>query len=243
MPTSKTRTTAPAGPSGLTNPNPFAPKRPQLAIRTSTNPQAQNATVGDGNEEGQNGDTEVPAQDGDQAQLIDLGPVAAGEAPQAPQASSSPPSVASRKSKKPKPHPQERVRRLWKSFAPEYLGKITKVLPDPVPTAASLGTRASKSQNAAESYQEARTQCEHAVRMIIAECIAVNQKYTDVHFDLEADLKVTRLRNCIDGLVQSDDDRDTPSDVKRVTVVLPACHRERLTDMCLGCVRESQVLL
>ena len=121
------------------------------------------------------------------------------------------------KKKSSKLHPQERINKLWKNYDPEYLGKATRILPEPIPTSNIAKRRAPKSQNAAESYREARAQCEQSVRKIIEECLAVNQKYTDVHFDLEQDLKVTRRRNCIDGLVQDDDDKDDPEDVKRVT--------------------------
>lgn len=128
-----------------------------------------------------------------------------------------PPSDAGKKKKKSKLHPQERIDKLWKNFDPEYLGKATRILPEPIPTSTTKKSKAPKSQNAAESYREARAQCEQSVRKIIDECLIVNQKYTDVHFDLERDLKVTQKRDCIDGLVQDDDDKDNPTDVKRVT--------------------------
>lgn len=138
-----------------------------------------------------------------------VAPTANGSAP--------PQSEFGKKKKKPKLHPQERINKLWKNYDPEYLGKVTRILPEPVPASTASKSTAPKSQNAAESYREARAHCEQSVRKIIDECQAVNQKYTDVHFDLERDLKVTMKRDCIDGLVQDDEDRDTPDDVKRVT--------------------------
>lgn len=118
-----------------------------------------------------------------------------------------------------KGHPQKSISKLWKNFDPEYLGRVTRILPETTAGASSVaGSQAHYSQNAAESYREARAACEDRVRKIVKECTAMNQKYTDVHFDLESDLKITRKRNCIDGLVQEESDRDDPSDVKRVTV-------------------------
>lgn len=121
-----------------------------------------------------------------------------------------------KKKKKPKPHPQDIIKKLWSNYDPEYHGKITQILPDAVPTTTKLPTKPKISENAADSYKEARMRCEHAVKMIIAECIATNQKYTDPHFDLERDLKLTQARNCLNGL--TGENEFSPSDVKRVTV-------------------------
>ena len=128
-----------------------------------------------------------------------------------------PPEEEGRKKKKPKKHPQDALKQLWKNYDPEYHGKITQILPDPVPTYTALPTQPKLSQNASESYKAARDRCERDVNLIITECRAINQKYTDVHFDLERDLKVTWQRNCIKGLVEDGTSYD-PADVKRVTV-------------------------
>lgn len=127
-----------------------------------------------------------------------------------------------KKKKKSKLHPQERIHQIWKSYEPEYLGKVTKILPEPVPVADKPQTKPQKSLNASESYLQARAQCEETVKAIVEECLALNQKYTDVHFDLERDLKVTCQKNCLLGLVYDDEeaanDSSWPKDVKRVTV-------------------------
>ena len=129
------------------------------------------------------------------------------------QGDGAPPSVAPKESKQ---HPQKRINKVWKNYDPQYLGRVTRILPEvatPTVTAKSI----SRSQNASESYRQAKEQCERDVQKIIDECYALNQKYTDVHFDLESDLKVTGNRDCIDGLVDDRDTKDQPWDVKRVT--------------------------
>lgn len=129
------------------------------------------------------------------------------------------------KKKRAKVHPQKSISKLWKNFDPDYLGRVTRILPEtPAPVVSS--SRIQFSQNASESYKQARAVCEETVRKIVEECIALNQKYTDVHFDLERDLKITQKRDCIDGLIPDEDGRDDPSDVKRVTV--------SMTYSCLG---------
>lgn len=125
------------------------------------------------------------------------------------------------KKKRPRAHPQKSISKLWKNFDPEYLGRVTKILPDTPSTLLTGTSSVQQSQNAAESYRSARAACEETVDKIINECTAMNQKYTDLHFDLERDLKITRKRDCIDGLIQDPNDRDDPSDVKRVTVRIP----------------------
>lgn len=126
------------------------------------------------------------------------------------------PDTQGKKKNKPKLHPQERINQLWANFGPEHLGKITKILPDTVPSVDQ--TRKPKgSLNATNTYNEARSRCEDAVKRIVAECIASNTKYSDL-FNIEADLKVNRRRDFLDGLLQDPDDRFEPSDVKRVSV-------------------------
>lgn len=58
-----------------------------------------------------------------------------------------------------------------------------------------------------------------AVHRIVQECQRVNQKYTDVHFDIEYDLKCGR-RDYLDGL-NTLDDYMRPKGVKRITVRFP----------------------
>lgn len=133
---------------------------------------------------------------------------------------SAPPSDAgpARRKKRSNVHPQKSISKMWKNFDPDYLGRVTRILPETTTATSISGSRIQRSQNASESYRQARAACEETVGEIVEECRALNQKYTDVHFDLERDLKITQKRDCIDGLVQSDEDRDYPADVKRVTV-------------------------
>lgn len=122
------------------------------------------------------------------------------------------------KKKRPTAHPQKSISRLWRTFNPEYLGKVTRILPD-TSAASATSSNFHRSQNWAESYIQARAACEERVRKIVEECNALNQKYSDVHFDLERDLKITQKRDCLDGLIQQEEGaRDIPGDVKRVTV-------------------------
>jgi hypothetical protein len=122
--------------------------------------------------------------------------------------------------KEKKPHPQAKMKKFWKNFDPEYTGKITRVLPDRITekdlSAVTLvGEIAHK---AIKSYEDAKECCIRDVKRIIKECRAANQKYTDSHWDIERDLKITRIRDCLDGLVIDDDDKEHPADAKRVTV-------------------------
>ena len=67
----------------------------------------------------------------------------------------------------------------------------------------------------AKSYDEARAECIRDVDRIIKECRRTNQKYRDLHFDIEWDLK-SGQRNCLDGLRNSHNEMK-PKGVKRVT--------------------------
>lgn len=123
------------------------------------------------------------------------------------------------KSKK-KDHPQVSMNNFWTNFNPEYNGKITKVLPEAIGTSSASKKSRSSGQiapNAVQSYEVARDRCLRDVRRIIRECRSLNQKYTDSHFDIERDLKITDARNCLDGLLPPTTRRN-PVDAKRVTV-------------------------
>lgn len=134
--------------------------------------------------------------------------------PSAPSSEAGP----ARRKKRSNVHPQKSISKMWKNFDPDYLGRVTRILPETTTSSSVSNSRIQRSQNASESYRQARAACEETVGKIVEECRALNQKYTDVHFDLERDLKITQKRDCIDGLVQDDEDRDYPADVKRVTV-------------------------
>lgn len=135
-------------------------------------------------------------------------------------APTAPPAPAKEK----KPHPQAKMKKFWKNFDPEYTGKITRVLPDRItdqtPSAAALAGELA--HRALTSYENAKEACIRDVKRIIKECRDSNQKYTDSRWDIERDLKITRLRDCLDGLVIEDDDKEYPADAKRVTVRLSA---------------------
>ncbi|OAP61200.1 hypothetical protein AYL99_03401 [Fonsecaea erecta] len=130
-----------------------------------------------------------------------------------------PPAPPPTPAKEKKPHPQAKMKKFWKNFDPEYTGKVTRVLPDRITekdlSAVTLvGEIAHK---AVKSYEDAKASCLRDVKRIIKECRASNQKYTDSHWDIERDLKITRIRDCLDGLIIEDDDKEYPADAKRVT--------------------------
>lgn len=117
--------------------------------------------------------------------------------------------------------PQDTLKQFWNHFNTKYPGKVFTVLPDNpyVRTKeASLSQRggAGKDYETARTYEQAKKECEVAVNRIVRECERVNQKYTDVHFDIEFDLKCGR-RDYLDGL-SSLDEFMQPKGVKRVTV-------------------------
>lgn len=117
-----------------------------------------------------------------------------------------------------KEHPQERIDKFWTNFEPEYLGGITRILPDTVGQVVTpTGKQQDISPKAVHSYEDAKRSCIKDVKRIIRECKANNQKYTDPHFDLERDLKVTQNRDCLYGLTSWDGEYN-PGDVKRITV-------------------------
>ncbi|KAK5283253.1 hypothetical protein LTR20_007552 [Exophiala xenobiotica] len=121
--------------------------------------------------------------------------------------------------KKEKPHPQAKMTKFWDNFNPEYQGKVTRVLPermtDKSPSLAKLVGEIA--HRATSSYEHAKENCIRDVKRIIKECRESIQKYTDPHFDLERDLKITRSRDCLDGLMVDPSDKEFPADVKRVT--------------------------
>ena len=127
-----------------------------------------------------------------------------------------PPSPAA---KEKKPHPQAKMKKFWKNFDPEYFGKITRILPDRMTEKdLSAVTLAGEiAHRAIQSYEDAKESCIRDVKRIVTECRAANQKYTDSRWDIERDLKITRIRDCLDGLVIYDD-KEHPADAKRVTV-------------------------
>ena len=128
-------------------------------------------------------------------------------------------------SKKPDPHPQEKLEKFWNVFEPEYLGKITRILPTTLieSSPATSKQAGDKSHRASTSYLEARASCIRDVKRIIRECRTHNKKYTDTHFDIERDLKITRRRDCLDGLYNTTTSTNQPSDRSRPTDVKRVC--------------------
>lgn len=126
--------------------------------------------------------------------------------------------------KKPDPHPQEKLDEFWNVFEPEYFGKVTRILPNRLiePSPATSKQAGDRSHQAFRSYEEAKARCIRDVKRIVRECRNQNKRYTDTHFDIERDLKITRRRDCLDGLynttTNSNDSRErsSPTDVKRV---------------------------
>ena len=132
--------------------------------------------------------------------------------------------AANPKKKKKKPHPQTKMQKFWKNFDPDYTGKVTRVLPDRITEKdlSAVTLAGELAHQAIKSYDDAKESCIRDVNRIIKECRAANQKYTDSHWDIERDLKITRIRDCLDGLV-TEGAREVPADAKRVTVSSSAC--------------------
>ncbi|KIV90165.1 hypothetical protein, variant [Exophiala mesophila] len=114
--------------------------------------------------------------------------------------------------------PQDTVDQYWSRLKPRFPGKVFTVLPnDPYARRKAENTPhgAVSGQRAAKSYEAAKLECERDVGRIVKECRRLNQKYRDLHFDIEWDLK-SGQRNCLDGL-STPGDGMRPKGVKRVT--------------------------
>lgn len=126
--------------------------------------------------------------------------------------------------KKPDLHPQEKLDQFWDVFEPEYLGKINRILPTSLLESSPAASKQAgdRSHKAFHSYEDAKARCIRDVKRIARECRAHNIRYTDPHFDIERDLKITRRRDCLDGLYNyttsgsSSSEKYHPTDVKRV---------------------------
>ncbi|KAK5077010.1 hypothetical protein LTR64_005511 [Lithohypha guttulata] len=126
--------------------------------------------------------------------------------------------------KKPELHPQEKLDQFWNVFEPEYLGKINRILPSSLIESSPAASKQAgdRSHKAFRSHEEAKARCIRDVKRIIRECRTHNKRYTDTHFDIERDLKITRRRDCLDGLYNystaggGNPDKTAPTDVKRV---------------------------
>ena len=112
--------------------------------------------------------------------------------------------------------PQSTVHEFWQTFKTSHPGKVFSVLPSNPHARQKRHQRPSYTgKRVAKSYDEARAECIRDVDRIIKECRRTNQKYRDLHFDIEWDLK-SHQRNCLDGLSTSHKEMK-PKGVKRVT--------------------------
>lgn len=128
--------------------------------------------------------------------------------------------------------PQETVRRFWEEFNTKFPGTVNTVLPDNpyARTKAALTPKGViQGYDAGKTYEQASRECRRAVERIVRECVRVNQKYTDPHFDIEVDLKAN-MRDCLDGLDLMNQEM-RPRGVKRVTVVCLAAGLWMLADV------------
>ncbi|KAI9844149.1 MAG: hypothetical protein M1837_005749 [Sclerophora amabilis] len=121
-----------------------------------------------------------------------------------------------------KQDPQKTIEEFWDNFTTKQPGKVLTVLPDNL-YAKRAAAQAPKGiipgQNAVASFEDAVAICKDKVEKICTECKRVNQKYRDVHFDIETDWKSnSKFRYCLDGLTTHMDHHgfDGPGSVKRV---------------------------
>lgn len=129
-----------------------------------------------------------------------------------------PPPPAESLSRKIRKEPvQETVDRFWSAFSTKFPSKVHAILPKNA-YAKSKAAHQPKGtvwdHGARESYDDAKKDCEEAVKKIARECRRVNMRYRDPHFDVEWDLK-SRKRDCLDGLLIYPD-AGRPKSVKRV---------------------------
>ncbi|KAK2786281.1 hypothetical protein FQN52_007872 [Onygenales sp. PD_12] len=113
--------------------------------------------------------------------------------------------------------PQKIIDTFWDSFDSKYPGRVVQALPRRKSKAQTLQptTNIAHGEVVTESYNRAKAECEHAVNRIVKECLRMNQKYTDPHFDIELDLKEGR-RDCLDGILETNSSMQ-PKGVRRVT--------------------------
>jgi hypothetical protein len=113
--------------------------------------------------------------------------------------------------------PQKTISQYWRTFNSPYPGKAFSILPPRRSVTGSTTSARSRSTQryVPKTYQQARAECERDVDRIIKECRRTNQKYRDLHFDIELDLK-SHTRDCLKNLKNSGDSLQ-PKGVKRVT--------------------------
>ncbi|KAL5117351.1 hypothetical protein ACEQ8H_004796 [Pleosporales sp. CAS-2024a] len=119
--------------------------------------------------------------------------------------------------------PQRSIDDFWAKFTTKHPGKIFTILPDNLyakRAAAHAPKGAIPGVNALASYEQAVESCRNKVDKIVKECLRLNQKYRDPHFDIEADFKRSQLlsdtpADCLTGLDKERSDFQ-PMSVKRV---------------------------
>jgi hypothetical protein len=133
--------------------------------------------------------------------------------------------------------PQRNIDEFWNKFSTKHPGKIFTILPDNL-YAKRAAAHAPKGSipgvNALASYEEAKEACIRKVAKIVKECLRLNQKYRDPHFDIEADFKRSQAipdtpADCLSGL-NEEQTNFHPLSVKRVEVCMPPAKRHALAD-------------
>ena len=114
--------------------------------------------------------------------------------------------------KKAEEHPQAIISKFWKGFQTKVPGKITAIFPRKLYAglAPHLDTQLVPRRNAAQSYEEARTQCMAMVREAVDQCERTNSKFTDPEFDLVDDhyLSDDHCLYVLDGQDSDSEDED-----------------------------------
>ncbi|KAI9793295.1 MAG: hypothetical protein M1833_000794 [Piccolia ochrophora] len=120
--------------------------------------------------------------------------------------------------KRRKANPQKTVDAFWERFTTKSPGHVSTVLPENLyakRAAAHAPKGVVPGHNAVASFDEAAETCRIKVEKIAKECRRVNQKYRDVHFDIELDLKYNN-KDCLNGLLSDEDAGRWPRSAKRV---------------------------
>ncbi|KAK4973953.1 hypothetical protein LTR66_006450 [Elasticomyces elasticus] len=117
--------------------------------------------------------------------------------------------------------PQQSIDEFWSRFTTKTPGKPFTILPDNFYAkrlAAQRRANPSLNQNAVRSYEEAVQICKEKVAKIVSECRRVNQKYRDMHFDIEADFNQSLKGITPDCLIGLDENKCylLPKSVKRI---------------------------
>ncbi|KAI9762418.1 MAG: hypothetical protein M4579_000394 [Chaenotheca gracillima] len=102
-------------------------------------------------------------------------------------------------------NPQKTIDEFWQNFRTKHPGQVVTVLPDNLyaKRAAALAPKGIvPGHNAVASYEDAVAICKDKVDKITRGCRRINQKYRDVHFDIEWDLK-SEQRDCLNGLTDA----------------------------------------